>query len=46
MASRNIRKSKQKIDFYGELLNEARQRILNGESQRRVAAALGTKNQL
>jgi hypothetical protein len=40
------KKVEQKIDFTGELLNEAIQRILNGESRRKVAAALGTKNQL
>jgi predicted acetyltransferase len=37
------KKVKQKIDFTGEVLNEGRQRILNGESRRKVTAALGTK---
>jgi hypothetical protein len=37
------KKVRQKFYFMGEILNEARQRILNGESQRKVAAALGTK---
>jgi hypothetical protein len=43
IVSAYVRKSNRKLIFTGELLNEARQRILNGESQRKVAAALGTK---
>jgi transcription initiation factor TFIIIB Brf1 subunit/transcription initiation factor TFIIB len=43
MASTYVRKSIRNFTFTGELLNEERQRILNGESQRKVAAALGSK---
>jgi hypothetical protein len=46
MASTYVRKSNKNLIFTGEILSEARQRILNGEIQRKVAAALGTKNLL
>jgi hypothetical protein len=43
MASTYVRKSNRNLIFTGKILSETRQRILNGESQRKVAAALGTK---
>jgi hypothetical protein len=43
MASTYVRNSNRNLIFTGEILSEARQRILNRENQRKVATALGTK---
>jgi hypothetical protein len=42
-ASKYARKSNRKLMFTEELFNEGRQRILDTESDRKVAAALGIK---
>jgi SpoVK/Ycf46/Vps4 family AAA+-type ATPase len=41
MSSTYSRKSDRKLIFTHEILDEARRRIENGESQRKVAASLG-----
>jgi transcription initiation factor TFIIIB Brf1 subunit/transcription initiation factor TFIIB len=43
MSSTYSRKSDRKLIFTPEILDEGRRRIENGESQRKVAASLGTK---
>jgi predicted RNA binding protein with dsRBD fold (UPF0201 family) len=43
MSSTYSRKSDGKLIFTQEILDEARRRIENGESQRKVVASLGTK---
>jgi hypothetical protein len=43
IASTHVIQSNRNLIFTGEILSEARQRIKNGESQRKVAAVLGTK---
>ncbi|XP_063241776.1 uncharacterized protein LOC134541949 [Bacillus rossius redtenbacheri] len=46
MSSSYKRKSERKLIFSEEILNEARNRILNGESQQKVAKYLGTKESM
>ncbi|KAF5284321.1 hypothetical protein FQA39_LY04614 [Lamprigera yunnana] len=43
MISTYIRKSERKLIFTQKILDQARRRIQNGESQRKVTASLGTK---
>jgi hypothetical protein len=43
MITTYCRKSDRKLIFTQEIHDEARRRIENGESQRKVAASLGTK---
>jgi SpoVK/Ycf46/Vps4 family AAA+-type ATPase len=43
MSSIYCRKSDRKLIFTEEILDEARRRIENGESQRKLVASLGTK---
>jgi transcription initiation factor TFIIIB Brf1 subunit/transcription initiation factor TFIIB len=43
MSSTYSRKSERKLIFTQEILDEARNRIENAESQRKVAASVGTK---